>query len=249
MGYGWTDNWASSLTQARPVPGDIYTLTGLRTATGQGGPPTSGAMNSPGRSYVSARIPTSQTARGTGSRRSRARREPSGASTMTAGKIYTIAGSDTGAAGDSPNGTAAASRWTTSRMASRSTRREPVHRGHREPAGRRDPGRLGNLLRDPDDRERPVHDCGGGGHGRGGRGPAVGHLLGSGPAVGPGGRPGSARTCISRMRLTTGSRRSPRPAQTDWGQSMTTGDMYTVAGSSAGTSGTSGTAARRSARS
>ena len=30
MGYGWTDNWASSLTPARPVPGDIYTLDGLR---------------------------------------------------------------------------------------------------------------------------------------------------------------------------------------------------------------------------
>ena len=26
MGYGWTDNWATSLTLARPVPGDIYTV-------------------------------------------------------------------------------------------------------------------------------------------------------------------------------------------------------------------------------
>jgi RHS repeat-associated protein len=26
LGYGWTDNWATSLTLQRPVPGDIYTL-------------------------------------------------------------------------------------------------------------------------------------------------------------------------------------------------------------------------------
>jgi RHS repeat-associated protein len=38
LGYGWTDNWASSLTAARPVQGDIYTLAGLRTVNlnGQG---------------------------------------------------------------------------------------------------------------------------------------------------------------------------------------------------------------------
>ena len=26
LGYGWTDNWATSLTPSRPVPGDIYTV-------------------------------------------------------------------------------------------------------------------------------------------------------------------------------------------------------------------------------
>jgi RHS repeat-associated protein len=40
MGYGWTDNWASSLTTVSPTPGDIYTVEGLRTHNGDGGPPS-----------------------------------------------------------------------------------------------------------------------------------------------------------------------------------------------------------------
>lgn len=51
MGYGWTDNWAASLTSGSPVPGDIYTLDGHRTDTGQGGPPASAPLNSPGTVY------------------------------------------------------------------------------------------------------------------------------------------------------------------------------------------------------
>jgi RHS repeat-associated protein len=47
MGYGWTDNWASSLTTARPVDGDVYTLAGLRTDNGLGGPPGSAALGDP----------------------------------------------------------------------------------------------------------------------------------------------------------------------------------------------------------
>jgi RHS repeat-associated protein len=110
MGYGWTDNWASSLTTARPVPGDIYTLDGLATDTGQGGPPAKAALNQPrdviiiagGDTYIAdtlgnrvEEIPgTSKTQWG---------------KAMTAGDVYTIAGSDTGAHGASGNGTAAGS--------------------------------------------------------------------------------------------------------------------------------------------
>jgi len=47
MGYGWTDNWASSLTPGRPVQGDIYTLAGLRSDNGDGGPPASSALDFP----------------------------------------------------------------------------------------------------------------------------------------------------------------------------------------------------------
>ena len=47
MGYGWTDNWATSLTPGRPVQGDIYTLAGLRSDNGDGGPPASSALASP----------------------------------------------------------------------------------------------------------------------------------------------------------------------------------------------------------
>jgi RHS repeat-associated protein len=47
LGYGWTDNWASSLTPGRPVEGDIYTLDGLRSDNGDGGPPASAALDFP----------------------------------------------------------------------------------------------------------------------------------------------------------------------------------------------------------
>ena len=143
MGYGWTDNWASSLTTARPVPGDIYTLAGLRTDTGQGGPPAQRALNNPGEVLVSAgRIPTSSTPAATGSRRSRARRRPSGASPMTAGTFTPIAGQRHRRAGRRrPNGTAAASSLLdAARRAGVRLLREPVHRRHRQRPGGRDPG-------------------------------------------------------------------------------------------------------------
>ena len=47
MGAGWTDNWASSLTTARPVEGDIYTLDGLRGNLNVGGYPGSQVMGNP----------------------------------------------------------------------------------------------------------------------------------------------------------------------------------------------------------
>src|SRR6202044_2394426 len=34
LGFGWSDNWATSLTTGSPVPGDIYSLDGLATDTG-----------------------------------------------------------------------------------------------------------------------------------------------------------------------------------------------------------------------
>jgi RHS repeat-associated protein len=109
MGYGWTDNWASSLATGRPVPGDIYTLDGLATNNGNGGPPTSAPLNGPagvtrhnGDSYIAD------------TQENRIQEIPGSSGTqwgiaMTAGDVYTIAGSPTGAVGDSPDGTPAAS--------------------------------------------------------------------------------------------------------------------------------------------
>jgi len=37
LGYGWTDNWATSLMAGQTLPGDIYTIAGMQTDTGQGG--------------------------------------------------------------------------------------------------------------------------------------------------------------------------------------------------------------------
>src|SRR5208337_49451 len=42
------DNWASSLTTGRPTAGDVYTLDGMRTDNGSGGPPASSALGAPG---------------------------------------------------------------------------------------------------------------------------------------------------------------------------------------------------------
>ncbi|HUY52683.1 MAG TPA: hypothetical protein VMV92_44445 [Streptosporangiaceae bacterium] len=107
MGYGWAGNWASSLAQASPVPGDMYTLAGLRTDTGQGGPPAQAAVNNPGGIYVSGSDVYVADFAG-----NRVEEIPGESGTqwgqpMTAGNIYTIAGSDTGEIGGSPDGTAA----------------------------------------------------------------------------------------------------------------------------------------------
>ena len=110
MGYGWTDNWATSLSANRSVlPGNIYTMDGLATATGDGGPAASAALNSSGeRVGVGQRCVHRDTAG------NRIQEIPAASGTqwgisMTAGNMYTIVGSDTGQAGGCANGTAMAS--------------------------------------------------------------------------------------------------------------------------------------------
>ena len=107
LGYGWTDNWATSLNLNRPVPGDIYTLDGLRTTNGDGGPATSapldvedGVVIQGGNTYIadSQDNRVQEVAGSTGTQ---------WGISMTAGDVYTIAGSPIGVAGISPNGTAA----------------------------------------------------------------------------------------------------------------------------------------------
>lgn len=48
MEYGWTDDWATSLSTGTPVPGDIYTIDGTDTGDGDGGVPTSQTLWDPG---------------------------------------------------------------------------------------------------------------------------------------------------------------------------------------------------------
>jgi RHS repeat-associated protein len=104
LGYGWTDNWATSLTPGRPVQGDIYTLDGLRASVG-GDAPTAQPVQGPGGVLVSGGntyIADSQENRV---------EEIAGSSgtqwgiPMTVGDMYTIAGSPTGTAGESASGT------------------------------------------------------------------------------------------------------------------------------------------------
>jgi trimeric autotransporter adhesin len=105
MGFGWTDNWASSVTASPgPVPGDIYAVDGLATDTGMGGPATAASVGTPehvfysgGNTYIADSADNRIL-------------EVAGASqtqwgiTMTQGDVYTIAGSPTGASGSSSNG-------------------------------------------------------------------------------------------------------------------------------------------------
>jgi RHS repeat-associated protein len=105
MGYGWTDNWASSLSAASPTLGDIYTIDGLRSDTGDGSSPSDvvGAADAVVQNgsdiYIVdesdnhiLEIPaTTKTQWGR---------------SMTAGKMYVVAGNVTGELGDSASGAA-----------------------------------------------------------------------------------------------------------------------------------------------
>lgn len=110
LGYGWTDNWDTWLSANRTVPGDIYTIDGTETNTGQGGSATAAAMNHPdGVTQAGGNVYVADT------NGNRIEEIPGSSGTqwgiaMTAGDVYTVVGSDTGTAGVScSNGTAMAS--------------------------------------------------------------------------------------------------------------------------------------------
>ncbi len=105
LGYGWTDDWASSLSTVSPSIGDVYSMDGLAVPDGNGGPPTNSPLDYPdmsmfngGNIYISDTVGNrvEEIAGATGSQ---------WGISMTAGDIYTIAGSPTGAYGTSANGT------------------------------------------------------------------------------------------------------------------------------------------------
>ena len=48
LGYGWTDNWATSLAEAQPTPGDIYAAAGTRLDSGDGSPAEGSILDNPG---------------------------------------------------------------------------------------------------------------------------------------------------------------------------------------------------------
>ncbi|HEY1620069.1 MAG TPA: RHS repeat-associated core domain-containing protein [Streptosporangiaceae bacterium] len=107
MGYGWTDNWASSLSAASPVPGDIYTVAGLRTDTGQGGPAASAAAGDPDGVSVNGSDVYFADPSGNRIEEVAGADETEWGIAMTAGDLYTVVGSPAGVPGDSGNGTAA----------------------------------------------------------------------------------------------------------------------------------------------
>ena len=114
LGYGWTDDWASSVTTSTPIPGDIYALDGLGGATGtgdgltayaqNGDAPAAALMADPGGVLVNnGNVYWSDTGG------NRVEEVPGSSGTqwgisMTAGDVYTIAGSYTGQQGSPGSG-------------------------------------------------------------------------------------------------------------------------------------------------
>ena len=119
LGYGWTDDYASSVKSGTPVPGDIYTVDGLDTNLGNGGVPTGQPLDSPGAvaqydgdTYIADTVDNRVT-------------EIAGANetewgiSMTAGHMYTVAGSPAGVRVTLPTGPPARRRGSTGPAGSR----------------------------------------------------------------------------------------------------------------------------------
>jgi trimeric autotransporter adhesin len=243
LGYGWTDNWASSLSAGNPVPADIYTLDGYGrwTPAGQGGPPRQATMNGPLVYYASSGTYI------TDSGENRIYEIPATSGTqwgqaMTAGDVYIIAGSNTGESGDSPDGTSA-------------------DRFQLNGPGGVTIDQHGNLYIADSGNNRVVEMPASTGTQWGHIAMTAGDLytVAGGAEAGLGADqtaatssdlsgPTSVTTMpsgsdVSLYIADAGNNRIQEVAaagQTEWGQSMTAGDVYTVAGSPAGTPGYTG---------
>src|SRR5450755_340073 len=109
LGYGWTDNWASSLTTTQAVPGDVYAIGGLATNNGNGGPGPQSVVSDP----QAVQVDGSGNTYFADTADNRIQEIPAASGTqwgiqLTAGDVYTVAGSPGGAAGTSVTGTPAA---------------------------------------------------------------------------------------------------------------------------------------------
>jgi trimeric autotransporter adhesin len=239
MGYGWTDNWATSLTAGRPLQGDIYTLDGLR-ATGNGGTPTGQPLNAPGAVYVSG---GNTYIADTGGNRVEEIAGSAGTQwglSMTAGHMYTIAGSPAGTSGASGNGTAAPSSLLSQPSAVTLDS-------------------SGDLLISDAGNARVVEIPAASGTQWGHISMSANDLYVVAGETGDAGSPSDGSQATSSLLnhpggLAFGSNGSLYIADSDassvqevaaatgsqWGQSMTQGDVYDVAGSSSGASGDSG---------
>ena len=240
MGYGWTNNWTTALNSSEPVPGDIYAISGLGTDNGNGGPPTGVPSDTPGpvlwrNDVYFADIGNNRVMEVPGS---------SGTQwgiSMTAGDIYQVAGSPIGDSGRSKDGTAVANSLLTDPdgvaldsagdlyIADQGNNRVveiPVASGTQ----------WGISMTADHMYNVAGHATGGGGH-SGDAGPAVNAFLSApaGLAFDPSGDLYIADSLNSRIQevFATGGQQ--------WSQSMTANDIYTVAGSAAGTAGDTST--------
>ncbi|HVB45079.1 MAG TPA: RHS repeat-associated core domain-containing protein [Streptosporangiaceae bacterium] len=238
MGYGWTDNWASSLSTASPVPGDIYTTDGLRTDTGDGGPPA-GVLGAPdtvvqnGSDVYIVDLADNRIEEIPGTSKTQWGRS------MTAGDMYTVAGSPSGQQGSTHGGSAlsgflmfAPAGLTFDSSGNMIISDSGNDRILAVPAA--SGTYFGVSMTAGNVYEIAGHDNNPGHSGDGG--PAVTCFLNDPQGISVG-RHGTdlyiADAGNNRIQEIYGNGQS-------WGQSMTANDIYTVAGSATGTSGDSG---------
>jgi RHS repeat-associated protein len=240
LGFGWTDNWASSVSTAKPVPGDIYTLDGLGTNDGDGGSALSAPLDS--EDGVTDQAGNFYIADSEGNRV----QEVAGATgtqwgiPMTAGDVYTVVGSALGEAGVSANGAAATSALIDD---PESVAFDPSGNMYVADAGNNrvleipvSTGTQRGISMTANDIYTIAGSSTGASGDSGDSGAATSALLNT--PTGIAFNPGTSDLYISDY---FNSRVQEVPAATgsQWGISMTANDMYTVAGSKTGVTGDS----------
>jgi RHS repeat-associated protein len=243
MGYGWTDNWASSLATNQAVPGDLYTIDGLATNTGLNGPATQAAVSNPAGVYVDGNgnvyIADSQ---GNRILEVAAANQTQWGISMTKGDVYVIAGSPAGKAGSSGNGTLAADSLLNDPVSVAMDNSGDLfiadYGNDRVMELTASTSPWGNMSGPAADAVYRVAGIGGN-HGDGADGEAATSSdLNDPTGVFIGGNAGGnlyiADSGNNRIQMVS------QINQTKWGQSMSAYDVYTVAGSAAGTAGSAG---------
>jgi trimeric autotransporter adhesin len=236
MGYGWTDNWASSLSAHTPVPGDIYALDGLAGAANTGDgmtayaasgqAPASSPLGYPGGVLVSGgNVYFSDTGG------NRVEEIPATSGTqwgvaMTAGQAYTIAGGSTGGQGSGGDGGQANAATLSGPMGLAMDAAGDMliaDSGNWEVRQVTPAGVISTIAG-----EAQLGNTGDGG-------PAISAKLGivTSVAVDSAGDLYIADSGNNRIQEVF------KAGGSQWGQSMTAGDIYTVAGSASGTAGRS----------
>jgi trimeric autotransporter adhesin len=242
LGYGWTDDWASSLATNQAVPGDIYTIDGLATNTGFGGPAAQAVVSNPAGVYVdSSGNVYMADSQGNRVLEVAASDHTQWGISMTQGDVYVIAGSPTGKVG-STDGKPAANTLLSDPVsvamdnsgdlfiADYGNDRVMELTASATPWGNmaspqadyvyRVAGIGGNRGDGPDGEEATSSDLDG----------PTGVYIGGKAA----GNLYIADSLNNRIQMV------PQINETNWGQAMTAYDVYTVAGSAAGASGSSG---------